>query len=141
LGIDSPSLGQPEPGLLAEPEADLPRDILDDFALQDQETADVAFVALDPERPVFGRMDQPGRDAHLFSRPQDRAFNDHVGVQLFGDLRQGFLCFLVLDDGRQRPHSQGVDLPQFRDEGIRHPLGKIILFRIMGEVFQGEDRQ
>src|SRR3990170_8706748 len=62
FGIHSPSFGQPEPCLLTESDADLPCDILGNFALENQKAADVAFVAFDPELPVFGRINQPGCD-------------------------------------------------------------------------------
>src|SRR4030042_6325204 len=141
LGIHSPSFGQPEPCLLTESDADLPRDILGNFALDKQKSADVAFVAFDPELPVFGRLNQPGCDPHFFPRPQDRTFNHHVGIKLLGNLRQSFFCFYILHDRSQRSHPQGADLSQFSDERICHDHAKIFLLRIWGEILQRKHGQ
>src|SRR5207245_5942996 len=63
-----------------------------------------------------------------------------VDVQFAANLRQCFLCVLVLHDGSPRNHTHAAKLCQVSNQLISHAISKVVLPRITGKIFQWQHR-
>jgi hypothetical protein len=102
-----------------------------DIGLQAQHVAQVSFVGFGPKVRVCPCTDQLRRDPNTVSRPQHRTLDHRVYVQLAGNLWQRPLGAFVLHHRRSRNHAQRGDLCQVGDEFVSHPIGEILVLRVM----------
>ena len=87
-----------------------------------------------------GPADQSGVDADLAVRPRHRAFDDGVDLQFPRDGRHRLRCRPVVHDRCARDHAESVHRRKVGNELLRHPVGKVFLFRIAGQVVQRQNR-
>ena len=113
-------------------------DRLRQLALERQDVAHVALVALRPEMPVGGRLDELHGDAHAVAGAEHRPFHDRVHAQLARDLGQGSTHALVLHGGGARGHAQRPDPGEVGDQRLGHAVGEELLLRVAREVLERE---
>ncbi len=87
LPIDRAGTCQPRFLLRRQRNLDLSGDCVRHLALQGEDVAQVALVAVGPQVPVRGRMDQLRRDPHPLPGAQNRPLHHRIYVQLARDLR------------------------------------------------------
>ena len=110
-------------------------------ALERQGVPQFTLIALGPQVPVRGTLDQLRGDADLVAGTQDGAFHDGVHVQLTSDLRQRLPRVFVRHHRRARDHAQRADLAEVRNQLVGHPVGEVVLRRIAREALQWQDSQ
>ena len=132
-----------EPPLLARGDRDFHflGDLGGELALERQHVTQRAIVTARPQVHVAGRVDELCRHADAIAGAGDRPFDNQIGAELFGDLRDRLLLLPVLHHRRARDHAEALQLREIRDERLGHAVSEIVLLRLGGEVRQRQHRQ
>ncbi len=92
-----------------------------------------------PERLIAARGDELELNPHALADEERGAFDDGVHVQLASDLRKRLRGPFVLHRAGSGDDAQGLQARQIRDQRPGHPVGEVILGRVVGNVVEREN--
>ena len=109
-----------------------------DLALDSEQIAQVAVVALRPHVGLRAWLDQLGGEPHPRAVALHAAFHDEVRTQLAGDGGHGLLRAFVGERRRARDDVQvrGGNPRQLGDHLLGHTIGEVLLIRRFAHVFE-----
>ena len=108
--------------------------------MEGHDVLQVTLERLGPYDRARGSADQFRRDSNPIACPKHRPFDNRVDLQLPRDGGRGLRGRSVLHDRTWRDHAQSAGRRQVGNELLGHPVRKVLLFGIAGQVLEWQNR-
>jgi len=139
LGVDGLVVAQAQPLFRRQLDGDLSGHLSGDLVLKPDDVAEITLVASRPEVSFGVGIDELRRHPNVIAVAHHGTLQDRIDVQDLRDLRKRLFRIPELHDRLPRYDPQRADLGEVADQGVRHPIGEVLVSAIARQIRQGED--